>query len=325
MKEADLPDGATPITTRHRVAFYETDGMGIVHHANYLRFCENARIVWLETHDKSYPEWLAMGLHFAVTHAELDFRLPARFDDDLEITTYRRGDPARFRRTGGSSCTAWNHMGEGIPTVKYFDATDRIDNINADVLGATLTPDGSGLVFAFDVATCTCPPDCPLTACSDPTWETHELVQWNPPPTETFTQFEGVLPVSPVFALTLTPETCPGLDEANPDDPGDVDLCSASWRTPDGTKLRRSEWVPRPGVEGYHVYRGSFDHPMLTQVECLSTGDVEDVQFVDLTDPDPGKGYYYLIAEVIDNTEQTLGENSDGVPRVIDADCDAQN
>ncbi|MBJ21429.1 MAG: thioesterase [Deltaproteobacteria bacterium] len=62
--------------------------MGIVHHANYLRFCENARIVWLETHDKSYPEWLAMGLHFAVTHAELDFRLPARFDDDLEITTW---------------------------------------------------------------------------------------------------------------------------------------------------------------------------------------------------------------------------------------------
>ena len=75
MKEADLPDGATPITTRHRVAFYETDGMGIVHHANYLRFCENARIVWLETHDKSYPEWLAMGLHFAVTHAELDFKI----------------------------------------------------------------------------------------------------------------------------------------------------------------------------------------------------------------------------------------------------------
>jgi acyl-CoA thioester hydrolase len=83
-----LPDGATTITTTHRVGFYETDGMGIVHHSNYLRFCENARVVWLETHDKSYPEWIEMGLHFAVTHAELDYKLPARFDDTLEVTTW---------------------------------------------------------------------------------------------------------------------------------------------------------------------------------------------------------------------------------------------
>ncbi len=73
---------------RHRVHFYETDAMGIVHHSNYLRFFENARVVWLETHDKSYPEWIEMGLHFAVTHAELDYRQSARFDDILEITTW---------------------------------------------------------------------------------------------------------------------------------------------------------------------------------------------------------------------------------------------
>jgi len=83
-----LPEGATTITTEHRVAFYETDGMGIVHHSNYLRFCENARVVWLETHDKSYPDWIAMGLHFAVTHARLDYKQPARFDDMLQVTTW---------------------------------------------------------------------------------------------------------------------------------------------------------------------------------------------------------------------------------------------
>ena len=83
-----LPEGATTITTEHRVAFYETDGMGIVHHSNYLRFCENARVVWLETHDKSYPDWIAMGLHFAVTHAHLDYKQPARFDDMLQVTTW---------------------------------------------------------------------------------------------------------------------------------------------------------------------------------------------------------------------------------------------
>jgi len=62
--------------------------MGIVHHSNYLRFFENARVVWLETHDKSYPEWIDMGLHFAVTHAQLDYRQSARFDDILDVTTW---------------------------------------------------------------------------------------------------------------------------------------------------------------------------------------------------------------------------------------------
>ena len=73
---------------QHRVGFYETDAMGIVHHSNYLRFFENARVVWLETHDKSYPEWIEMDLHFAVTHAQLDYRQSARFDDVLDVTTW---------------------------------------------------------------------------------------------------------------------------------------------------------------------------------------------------------------------------------------------
>ena len=83
-----IPHAATTNTTRHRVAFYETDAMGIVHHSNYLRFCENARVAWLETHDKGYGEWIEMGLHFAVTRVELDYHQSARFDDILEVTTW---------------------------------------------------------------------------------------------------------------------------------------------------------------------------------------------------------------------------------------------
>jgi acyl-CoA thioester hydrolase len=83
-----IPARATTVTIQHRVGFYETDAMGIVHHSNYLRFFENARVSWLETHDKSYTEWIEMGLHFAVTHAQLDYRQSARFDDILEVTTW---------------------------------------------------------------------------------------------------------------------------------------------------------------------------------------------------------------------------------------------
>ena len=86
---AEAPPSGAPVSTIvHRVGFHETDAMRIVHHSNYLRFCENARVVWLEIHDKSYPEWMEMGLHFAVTHAELDYRQSARFDDRLEVTTW---------------------------------------------------------------------------------------------------------------------------------------------------------------------------------------------------------------------------------------------
>ena len=83
-----IPEGATTITMQHRVGFHETDAMGIVHHSNYLKYCENARVVWLETHDKSYPDWIDLGLHFAVTKVGLDYKQPAKFDDVLDVTVW---------------------------------------------------------------------------------------------------------------------------------------------------------------------------------------------------------------------------------------------
>lgn len=88
LEPAGIPAGATTATIHHRVGFHETDAMGIVHHANYLRHFENARVVWLETHARPYTEWLAADRHFAVTRVELDYRSPARFDDRIEVTTW---------------------------------------------------------------------------------------------------------------------------------------------------------------------------------------------------------------------------------------------
>lgn len=73
---------------RHRVPFYETDAMGIVHHANYVRYLELARITWMDEHDRPYREYVAEGLHFATTRVELDYRRSAAFDDVLEIATW---------------------------------------------------------------------------------------------------------------------------------------------------------------------------------------------------------------------------------------------
>ena len=39
----------------HKVQYYETDQMGFVHHANYLRWFEEARLDFLEQIGLPYP------------------------------------------------------------------------------------------------------------------------------------------------------------------------------------------------------------------------------------------------------------------------------
>ncbi len=85
--EAVEPLGRTSRIT-HRVSFYETDAMGVVHHTNYVRYFENARVVWLDEHDRPYTWWQSIGLDFAVTKVEASYQRSARFDDELEITTW---------------------------------------------------------------------------------------------------------------------------------------------------------------------------------------------------------------------------------------------
>jgi acyl-CoA thioester hydrolase len=82
------PAGVARTTLRHRVAFYETDAMAIVHHANYVRFLELVRVVWMDEHDRPYREYAAEGLHFATTRVEIDYRRSASFDDAIDITAW---------------------------------------------------------------------------------------------------------------------------------------------------------------------------------------------------------------------------------------------
>jgi acyl-CoA thioester hydrolase len=70
------------------VPFYETDAMGVVHHSNYIRHLELARIAWMDEHDLPYREYLAQGINFATTRVEVDYRGPVRFDDELLVTVW---------------------------------------------------------------------------------------------------------------------------------------------------------------------------------------------------------------------------------------------
>ena len=58
----------------HKVQYYETDGMGIVHHSNYIRWFEEARVVLLVQLGFGYgrlPRSGAGGLLSVQNHVEI--------------------------------------------------------------------------------------------------------------------------------------------------------------------------------------------------------------------------------------------------------------
>lgn len=72
-------------TSLKKVQFYETDLMGIVHHSNYLRYFEEARVAWAHAHgvlDYQKPESASQ---LAVLETRCRHLKPSFFGDDLEI------------------------------------------------------------------------------------------------------------------------------------------------------------------------------------------------------------------------------------------------
>ncbi|MFL6602402.1 MAG: tol-pal system-associated acyl-CoA thioesterase [Steroidobacteraceae bacterium] len=70
-----------------RVYWEDTDGGGIVYYANYLRFLERARTEWLRSLGYSQRALAEdPGIVFAVVNLNIEYRKPARLDDELLIT-----------------------------------------------------------------------------------------------------------------------------------------------------------------------------------------------------------------------------------------------
>lgn len=72
--------------------------MDVVYHSNYLVWFETARIQMLDEIGIPYLEVEEQGLLIPVLSASLDYKLPAKFDDRLEIHLFMREKPrARFK------------------------------------------------------------------------------------------------------------------------------------------------------------------------------------------------------------------------------------
>ena len=81
---------------RLRVRYGETDQMGVVYHANYLVYMEEGRTRLMEALGCSYAELERQGWALVVRRAELRYRAPARYDEELVVRS-------AVERLGGAS------------------------------------------------------------------------------------------------------------------------------------------------------------------------------------------------------------------------------
>jgi tol-pal system-associated acyl-CoA thioesterase len=93
----------------HRVAYkvyYEdTDSLGVVYYANYLKYLERGRTEWVGAQGRPIQDWNRDGYSFVVYTLTMKFRQPARLGDTVEVVTSARLSSAyRARFTQRVEC-----------------------------------------------------------------------------------------------------------------------------------------------------------------------------------------------------------------------------
>ena len=82
-----------------RVIFGDTDQMGVVYYANYLRYFESARAAYWRGLGKSYKDLVEWGVALPVVEAHCNYRRPALYEDLLVVDvgiSELRGASMRF-------------------------------------------------------------------------------------------------------------------------------------------------------------------------------------------------------------------------------------
>ena len=97
-----------------RANYYETDQMGVVHHSNYIRWFEEARIDLLKQHGIDYRGLEQRGIIIPVVDVSCIYLRSVRFDDEVEIHL------ALTRYTGARMCFAYEvrFCRDGKPAAK---------------------------------------------------------------------------------------------------------------------------------------------------------------------------------------------------------------
>jgi len=72
-------------TAKYLVCYGDTDQMGVVYYANYLRIFEFARVIFMRESGLPYREVEAEGVLLPIAEAQVRYLSPARFEDLLHV------------------------------------------------------------------------------------------------------------------------------------------------------------------------------------------------------------------------------------------------
>ena len=113
-------------TDKIKVRYNETDQMGIVHHSNYLKFFELARIEWLEKLNIPYEKIEQNNIILPVVRCELRFIKPLFFGDYFFVKVFCTKKPTS---TVEFSYEIFNDNNEktteGITTLAFLNSLTR--------------------------------------------------------------------------------------------------------------------------------------------------------------------------------------------------------
>ncbi len=72
-------------TYTRKAQYHETDKMGIIHHSNYIKWMEEARIAYMESLGYGYDKVEQTGIYSPVAGLSITYRDPVCFSDTVEI------------------------------------------------------------------------------------------------------------------------------------------------------------------------------------------------------------------------------------------------
>ena len=102
-----------------RVIFGDTDQMGIVYYANYLRFFESARAAYWRDLGRSYQDLVDWGVAMPVVEAHCEYKRPAHYEDllvvEVEVSEVRSASLRfAYRVLRGDTVLATGHTRHAI-------------------------------------------------------------------------------------------------------------------------------------------------------------------------------------------------------------------
>lgn len=74
-----------------KINYYETDQMAIVHHSNYIRYMEEARLFFLEEAGIPYKAVEEAGILIPVLGVQVKYQQAIRYGDEIEIYAWIDG------------------------------------------------------------------------------------------------------------------------------------------------------------------------------------------------------------------------------------------